>query len=91
MRRSFSDAAVTVPVKTPYSRVKAHSSAWYIGQVLKRLLDASGLQKDEIDGLALSSYSNAPDSAAVMAEYFGLELSWLVDLPMGAIRRRSSI
>jgi len=83
MRRSFRGAAVAVPVKTPYSRVKAHSAAWYIGQVLKRLLDTSGLGKNEIDGLALSSYSNAPDSAAVMAEYFGLELSWLVDLPMG--------
>ncbi len=47
------------------------------------MLDVSGLQKNEIDGLALSSYSNTPDSAAVMAEYFGLELSWLVDLPMG--------
>jgi acetyl-CoA acetyltransferase len=83
MRRSFSGAAVAVPVKTPYSRVKEHSVAWYIGHVLKKLLDTSGLQKSEIDGLALSSYSNTPDSAAVMAEYFGLELSWLVDLPMG--------
>ena len=83
MRQSFSGVAIAVPVKTAYSRVKEHSTAWYIGQVLKKMLDASGLQKSDVDGLALSSYSNTPDSAAVMAEYFGLELSWLVDLPMG--------
>jgi len=83
MRKSFNGIAVAVPVKTPYSRVKEHSVAWYIGTVLKKLLDAGGLQKSDIDGLALSSYSNHPDSAAVMAEYFGLELGWLVDLPMG--------
>ncbi len=83
MRQSFAGVAVAVPVKTPYSRVKEHSVAWYIGQVLRKLLEASGLEKSEVDGLALASYSNHPDSAAVMAEYFGLELSWLVDLPMG--------
>ena len=83
MRRSFRGIAVTAPVKTQYNRVKEHSVAWYIGTVLKKLLDVSGQQKSDLDGLALSSYSNHPDSAAVMAEHFGLELSWLVDLPMG--------
>ncbi len=83
MRDSFKGVAVAVPVKTAYSRVKEHPASWYIGRVLRKLLDDSGLIKADVDGLALASYSNAPDSAAVMAEYFGLELSWVVDLPMG--------
>ena len=83
MRKYFSGVAVATPVKTPCSRVKEHLLVWPIGTVLKQLLDDSGVQRGEIDGLALSSYSNYPDSATVMPEYLGPELVWLVDLPMG--------
>lgn len=80
---SYSGVAVAVPVSVGYAKKTSHRPAWFIGQVLNSLLEVSGFEKDAIDGLALSSYSNAPDSAAVMAEHFGMELDWLVDLPMG--------
>lgn len=81
--RIYPDVAVAVPVTVPYVKKTDHGAAWFIGAALSALVEQAGIQKEDIDGLALASYTNRPDSAAVMAEYFGMELGWLVDLPMG--------
>ncbi len=80
---SYAGVAVAVPITVEYAKVATHHPAWYIGRALQELIRVSDFSKQDINGLALSSYSNSPDSAAVMAEHFGLELDWLVDLPMG--------
>lgn len=81
--RSYEGVAVAVPVTVEYCKTTTHLPAYFIGRALQELIAKSGFSKREINGLALSSYSNSPDSSAVMADHFGLELDWLVDLPMG--------
>ena len=80
---SYKGVAITAPVTLAYSKSSDHSSSWYVGGVLAELLAASKLAKRDIDGLALASYSLAPDLASTMAEHFGLELGWVADLLMG--------
>ena len=80
---SYEGVAVAIPVTVEYSKTTTHRTGWLIGRVLEELLRESGFKKEKIKGLALSSYSNAPDSGAVMAEHFGLDLDWVCDLPMG--------
>lgn len=80
---SYGGVALVAPVTVGYHRVSEHGAHWYLGQALKALLDASGLKKDAIDGLALSSMTLAPDTAVAMTAYLGLSPRWLEDIPMG--------
>jgi acetyl-CoA acetyltransferase len=75
--------AVAVPVTTERPRTTRRSTAWFFGRLLSDLLGQSGLQKGEIDGLTVASYTLAPDNAASLAEYFELEPRFVLDLPYG--------
>ena len=81
--QDFKGIAITAPVTTAYSKSSEHPPSWYVGEVLAQLLSTSGLARRDIDGLSLASYSLAPDLASTMAEHFGLELGWVMDLLMG--------
>ena len=72
-RRSYEGVAVTVPVTVPYVRYSTRGAHWFIGQAVKRLLDGSGLQKDQIDGLTVSSFSLTPDTAVGVTQHLGLQ------------------
>lgn len=48
----------------------------YYADAAKACLQSAGIAKNEIDGLALSSFMVPPDNAVTLSEYFGLELSW---------------
>ena len=75
--------AVAVPVTTERPRTTRQPTPWFFGRLLSDLLRESGLQKHEIDGLAVASYTLAPDNAASLAEYFELEPRLVMDLPYG--------
>ena len=75
--------ALVAPVTEPYVRYSEHGAPWFIGKTLSAMLESSGLDKSEVDGLTVSSFSLGPDTAVSMVEYFGLELRWLEHLPMG--------
>ena len=81
--RSFDGVAVAVPVSTVRPRTTRRSVHWFIGQALGELVRQSGIEKAEIDGLAIASYTLAPDNAASLAEYFDLEPRFVLDLPYG--------
>jgi len=81
--RGYDDIALCVPVTEPYVRRSEHGAHWFLGRALRRLLDGSGLVKGAIDGLCVSSFTLAPDTAVGLTQHFGLSPRFLEWLPMG--------
>jgi len=81
--RGYDGVAVTVPVSLPYTRYSEHGAAWFLGRCLAELVDAAGLDKRNIDGLAASAFTLAPDTSVALTEHFGLAPRWLDWLPVG--------
>ncbi|MBN9511233.1 MAG: thiolase family protein [Alphaproteobacteria bacterium] len=83
MARGYDDIVVVVPTTEPYVRRSEHGAAWFIARVLGAMLRRSGLAKDAIDGLCLSSLTLAPDTAVAFTQHAGLSPRFLEWLPMG--------
>jgi acetyl-CoA acetyltransferase len=82
-RRGYEGVAVAVPVTVPYVRYSTRGAHWFVGQALLRLLRASGLDKAQIDGLTISSFSLAPDTAVGVTQHLGVAPRWLDHIPNG--------
>lgn len=82
-RKGYEGVAVAVPVTVPYVRYSTRSAHAFIGAAVKALLDASGLKKDDIDGLTVSSFSLTPDTAVGVTQHIGLSPRWLDHIPTG--------
>ncbi|WP_114971497.1 thiolase family protein [Rhodoferax ferrireducens] len=82
-RKSYEGIAVAVPVTVPYQRYSIHGAHWFIGQALQALVQASGIAKEQIDGLTISSFSMAPDTAVGVTQHLGLSPRWLDHIPTG--------
>ena len=82
-RRGYEGVAVAVPVTVPYLRYSTHGAHWFISQALQALVNASGLAKEQIDGLTISSFSLAPDTAVGVTQHLGLSPRWLDHIPTG--------
>jgi acetyl-CoA acetyltransferase len=80
---SYGGIALVCPVSLGYSKTSEHSASWFIGSVLREMIAAAGLSKDEIDGLAVSSFSLAPDSVSFLTQHYDMTLRWLEQLPFG--------
>jgi len=63
-RRGYDGVALAVPVTVPYVRHSIRGAYWFLGQALRRLCDASGLNKDQFDGLT----ARERDIAALIAQ-----------------------
>jgi acetyl-CoA acetyltransferase len=82
-RAGYADAVVAVPVTIPYVRYSNHGAHWFVARALRALLEGSGLGKADLDGLCLSSFTLAPDTAVGLTQHLGLSLRWLDHIPMG--------
>jgi acetyl-CoA acetyltransferase len=82
-REKYLPAIVTVPVTVPYVRYSTHGAHWFVARALEALLAGSKLSKAAIDGLCLSSFTLAPDTAVGVTQHLGLSLRWLDHIPMG--------
>jgi acetyl-CoA acetyltransferase len=82
-RLGYEGVAVAVPVTVPYQRYATQGAHWFVGQALKGLLDAAGLDKRQIDGLTISSFSLGPDTAVGVTQHMGLTPRWLDHIPTG--------
>ncbi len=82
-RRGYDGVVLCVPQSVAYQRYSDFGAHRFFGQVLKAMLEESGLGKDRIDGLCVSSFSLAPDNAVGVADQLGLSLTWLDDIPFG--------
>src|SRR6266571_1671578 len=82
-RRSYEGVAVAIPVTVPYVRYSIRSAHWWLARCLADLLKGSGLKKDDIDGLSVSSFTLAPDTAIGLTQHLGLSPRWLDHVPFG--------
>ena len=82
-RRGYEGVAVAVPVTVPYVRYSIRSAHWWLARCLSDLLKQSGLEKDDIDGLSVSSFTLAPDTAIGLTQHLGLSPRWLDHVPFG--------
>jgi len=81
--RGYDTIALCCPVTEPYVRRSEHGAAWFLARALRRLLDASRVAKSDIDGLCVSSFTLAPDTAVAFTQHVGLSPRFLESLPMG--------
>jgi acetyl-CoA acetyltransferase len=82
-RAGYEGVAVCVPVSLPYRRHSMHSAHWWIGRALHALAARAGLPPSAIDGLSVSSFTLAPDTAIGLTQHLGLSPRWLDHIPLG--------
>jgi acetyl-CoA acetyltransferase len=82
-RRGYEGVAVCAPVTVRYRRYSVNSAHWWIGRALHALTRRAGLKPTDIDGLSVSSFTLAPDSAVGLTQHLGLSPRWLDHVPMG--------
>jgi acetyl-CoA acetyltransferase len=82
-RRGYEGIAVAVPVTVPYVRYSIRAAHWWLARCLSDLLQTSGLQKEQIDGFSISSFTLAPDTAIGLTQHLGLSPRWLDHVPYG--------
>jgi acetyl-CoA acetyltransferase len=82
-RAGYQGIAVAVPVTVPYVRYSIRSAHWWIARALAALLKDSGLRKQEVDGLCVSSFLLTPDTAVGLTQHLGVSPRWLDHIPMG--------
>ena len=83
IRQDYRGVAIAAPVTFGYARNSPHETPWFLGMALAAMLRRAGLAKQQIDGLAVASYTLAPDHSASLAEYLGLSPRFLADIPFG--------
>jgi acetyl-CoA acetyltransferase len=82
-RRSYEGVVLAAPVTVPYVRYSIRSAHWWLARCLAGLLSTSGLKKDQIDGLSVSSFTLAPDTAIGLTQHLGVSPRWLDHVPFG--------
>ncbi len=82
-RVSYRDVVLAAPVTVPYVRFSTRGAHWFLGRALAQILTTAKIPKDRIDGLAVASFTLAPDSAVGLTQHLGLTLRWLDNVPMG--------
>lgn len=83
MRKGYEGVAVAVPVTVPYVRYSIRAAHWWLARALAEILKQSSLKKEDIDGLSVSSFTLAPDTAIGLTQHLGLSPRWLDHVPYG--------
>jgi acetyl-CoA acetyltransferase len=82
-RASYDGVVLAAPVTIPYVRYSIRGAHWFLSRALAGSLKRAGLKKEQVDGLCLSSFTLAPDSAVGVTQHLGLTVRWLDHIPMG--------
>lgn len=80
---SYQGIALVAPTSFGYAKTSEHGAAWFIGRTLAEMIKAAGIKKTDIDGLAMSSFSLAPDSVISLCQHFDISPRYLEQLPYG--------
>ncbi|MEZ2720069.1 thiolase family protein [Paenalcaligenes hominis] len=84
MKRSpYTDVVLVCPVTVAYERFSEKSAHQWLGTALKNLLQQSGLQKQDIDGVCVSSFTLGSDTAVGLMQHFQMSPRFLEHIPMG--------
>jgi acetyl-CoA acetyltransferase len=82
-RRSYEDVVVAASVTVPYERFSHRGAHHFLARALAGLVSAARINKDALDGLCVSSFTLAPDTAVGLTQHLGLTLRWLDHIPTG--------
>ena len=82
-RTGYDDIVVAAPVTVLYVRHSIRGAHWFLAGALAELMRRAGLRKEHVDGLCVSSFTLAPDTAVGLTQHLGLSLRWLDHIPMG--------
>jgi acetyl-CoA acetyltransferase len=82
-RTGYDDVVLAVPVTVPYVRYSIKSAHWFLARTMAALVAGAGVPKSRIDGMAVASFTLAPDSAVGLTQHLGMTLRWLDHIPMG--------
>jgi acetyl-CoA acetyltransferase len=82
-RTRYDGVVIAAPVTIPYVRYSARDAHWFLARALSALLKASGLSKQDIDGLGVSSFTLFPDTAVGLTQHLNMTPRWLDHLPFG--------
>lgn len=82
-RTPYTDVVLVCPVTIPYERFSEHSAHRWLGTALKTLIAQSGLKKDDVDGVCVSSFTLGSDTAVGLMQHFQMSPRWLDHIPMG--------
>lgn len=82
-RQTYDGVVAAVPVTIPYRRYSTNSAHWWIARALARLIENTKLRLADIDGLSISSFTLAPDTAIGLTQHFGVSPRWLDYIPLG--------
>jgi acetyl-CoA acetyltransferase len=74
---------LAAPVTVPYVRYSIRAAHWWLARAFRQLLESSSLKKDDIDGLTVSSFTLAPDTAIGLTQHLGVSPRWLDHIPLG--------
>jgi acetyl-CoA acetyltransferase len=83
MRQGYDGVVVAAPVTVPYVRYSIRSAHWWLARAFAEVLKAARLDKAEVDGLTVSSFTLAPDTAIGLTQHLGLSPRWLDHIPLG--------
>ena len=82
-RLDYRGIAIAAPVTIPYARYSIRNAHWFCGRALAGLIREAGVEKAEIDGFCVSSFTLYPDSAVGLMQHLGVSPRWLDHIPMG--------
>ena len=73
---SVSEARIVSYASSPYEKEPEHELLWHLWTAAQRCLERAGIEKRDVDGLALTSFSYPPGNVITLAEHFGMRLTW---------------
>jgi acetyl-CoA acetyltransferase len=83
VEQGYDGVVLAVPVTVPYVRHSTRPAQWWAGRALAALAAGAGVSHRDLDGLSVSSFSLAPDTAVGLTRDFGLSPRFLDFQPMG--------
>jgi len=72
----YREAAIVGYGETAYHKRRERTTMSYIADAIRRALLSGGLRKDDVDGLAVTSFELPPDNVTTVAEHLGLTINW---------------
>lgn len=82
-QQSYQGVALCAPVSFGYAKQAPHEAAWFIGGALREMLCSTGLRKQDIDGLTISSFSLGADPPIAITQHLQLTLRWIEAIGFG--------